>query len=102
MSAPVSGPGRVLRRFLADDPVTRMEILQDLTPWEVCFDATPEQAARWDGLITAMAREERMELIGNLELPDPTVSIGLDEQLRKGIAQQLRVLADLLDPPIPT
>lgn len=32
-------------------------------------------------------------------LPSPEMYIGLDEQLRKGIAQQMRVLAELLDPP---
>jgi hypothetical protein len=31
--------------------------------------------------------------------PTPELYIGLDEQLRKGIAQQMRILADLLDPP---
>lgn len=30
----------------------------------------------------------------------PQLTIGLDEQLRKGIAQQLRTLSDLLDPPV--
>lgn len=31
--------------------------------------------------------------------PGPEVSIALDQKLRAGIAAQLRVLADLLDPP---
>jgi hypothetical protein len=37
----------------------------------------------------------------SLHMPsmNPEVYIGLDEQLRKGIAQQMRLLADLLDPP---
>lgn len=33
-----------------------------------------------------------------MNLEPPTVDIGLDQALRKGIATQLRALADLLEP----
>jgi hypothetical protein len=39
------------------------------------------------------------DAVAGLMIPDPQVSIGLDEKMREGIAAQLRLLADLLDPP---
>lgn len=52
--ATISGPRDVLRRFLRGECVTPVEMAKDLSPWEVCFDGTPDQARRWDALITAM------------------------------------------------
>lgn len=61
MSVTIGGPRDVLRRFLAGEDVTPFQMLRDKSPWDWCFEGTPEQSARWDALIAAMNHMSRAD-----------------------------------------